>query len=85
MKGIGQNLNRFNQKSGVYTLGVAILQVCLSTDSRGLYDYPALRLNYKELDERLNIVKNKYPLGLYYLLREMTERSVEHRPTFAEL
>lgn len=50
MKGIGQNLNRFNQKSGVYTLGVAILQVCLSTDSRGLYDYPALRLNYKELD-----------------------------------
>jgi hypothetical protein len=65
-------------------LGVAVLQICLNTDSRSLYDYPA-RINFKELDERLNIVKNKYPLGLYYLLREMTERSIEHRPTFAEL
>lgn len=48
---------------------MAVLQICLHTDSRSLYDYPALRISYKEIDERLNIVKNKYPLGIYYLLR----------------
>lgn len=31
------------------------------------------------------MVKNKYPLGFFYLLREMTERSVEHRLSFKDL
>lgn len=29
----------------------------------------------RDVDERLNIVKNKYPLGIYYILKEMLEKS----------
>lgn len=78
-------MNYYNPKSGVYSLGIAMLEVCLHSASRELYNYSAFQINFKEIEERLNIVKNKYPLGFFYLLREMTERSVEHRPSFKDL
>jgi hypothetical protein len=42
-------------------------------------------MNMREVDERLNIVRNKFPLGFFYVLKEMTEKSVDHRVSFQQL
>lgn len=39
----------YNTLSGVFSLGVSIMQLCLLTSSRELYDYEKLQLNYNEL------------------------------------
>ena len=62
-----------------------MLELCLLMYSQEVYDYRAKRLNVKEVEDRLNIVKNKYPLGIYYILKEMLEKSPEHRLPFSQL
>ena len=33
----------------------------------------------------MNIIKNKYPLSVFYLVREMLERNDDSRPSFTKL
>lgn len=42
-------------------------------------------MNIREIEDRVNVVKNKYPLGIYYVLKEMLEKSPEHRLSFSGL
>lgn len=77
--------NYSNEKSGVYSLGVSLLQLCLLVPSRNLYNYDKRTINYSEIENRLNIIKNKYPLSVYCLLRDMLERNDDSRPTFSKL
>lgn len=53
--------------------------------SSNLYNYKDRSINMRDVDEKLNMVKNKYPLGVYYILKEMLEKSEEHRVSFREL
>jgi hypothetical protein len=62
-----------------------MLELCLQSPSREIYLHNEKALNFREVEDRLNIVKNKYPLGFYYVLKEMTEKSVEHRVSFLQL
>lgn len=50
-----------------------------------MYAYRDRNINYSELETRLNIVKNKYPLSVFYLIREMLERNEDSRLTFTQL
>lgn len=50
-----------------------------------MYNYENNSFNFKEIETRLNIIKNKYPLSVYYLIREMLERSEDMRPSFTKL
>ena len=59
-----------------------MLELCLQNSSREIYHYGARTMNLKEVDERLNIVRSKFPLGFFYVIKEMTEKSVEHRVSF---
>lgn len=61
------------------------MQLCLLEPCRVLYNYQSGALNYKEIETRLNIIKNKYPLSVYYLIREMLERNDDSRPSFTKL
>ena len=72
-------------KAGVWSLAVSMIQLCLLTPCLNVYDYAKRSINYNELDNRLNIVKNKYPLSVYCLLRDMLERSEDSRPSFKKL
>ena len=74
-----------NQKSGVFSLGISLIELCLLTASKDLYNYNKRTINYTELENRLNIVKNKYPLSIYCLLRDMLERDDDSRPSFVKL
>ena len=72
-------------KAGVWSLAVSMIQLCLLTPCLNVYDYTKKSINYNELENRLNIVKNKYPLSVYCLLRDMLERSEDSRPSFKKL
>ncbi len=39
----------YNPKSGVYSLGVSIVQLCLLVPSKDLYNYNKRTINYAEL------------------------------------
>jgi hypothetical protein len=74
-----------NPKSGVFSLGISLVQLCLLTPSKDLYNYNKKTINYTELENRLNIIKNKYPLSIYCILRDMLERNDDSRPSFVKL
>jgi hypothetical protein len=74
-----------NLKAGVWSLAVSMIQLCLLTPCIDVYDYAKRSINYNELENRLNIVKNKYPLSIYVLLRDMLERSEDSRPSFKKI
>lgn len=61
------------------------MQLCLLEPCRVLYNYQNSSLNYQEIETRLNIIKNKYPLSIFYLVREMLERNDDSRPSFTKL
>lgn len=69
----------------MFSLAISLLQLCLLTPSKDLYNYNKRTINYAELENRLNIVKNKYPLSIYCLLRDMLERNDDSRPSFVKL
>jgi hypothetical protein len=69
----------------VWSLAISIIQLCLLTPNNNIYNYAKKSINYPELDNRLNIVKNKYPLSVYCLLRDMLERNEDSRPSFTKL
>lgn len=69
----------------MFSLGISLIQLCLLTASKDLYNYNKRTINYSELENRLNIVKNKYPLSIYCLLRDMLERDDDSRPSFVKL
>ena len=50
-----------------------------------MYSYDQKSINYAELETRLNIIKNKYPLSVFYLIREMLERNEDSRLSFTQL
>lgn len=84
LRTIGSSSNT-NPKAGVWSLAVCMIQLCLLTPCIDVYDYSKRSINYNELENRLNIVKNKYPLSIYCLLRDMLERSEDSRPSFKKL
>ncbi len=69
----------------MWSLAVCVIQLCLLTPCNDVYDYSKRSINYNELENRLNIVKNKYPLSIYCLLRDMLERSEDSRPSFKKI
>ncbi len=72
-------------KAGVWSLAISVIQLCLLSPNINIYNYAKKSINYPELDNRLNIVKNKYPLSVYCLLRDMLERNDDSRPSFTKL
>lgn len=38
-KGLKEDINYYNKKSGVYTLAICLMEVCLLTSSKNMYDY----------------------------------------------
>jgi hypothetical protein len=72
-------------KAGVYSLGMVLVQVCLLESCTNMYSYGNTSINYGELETRLNIIKNKYPLSVFYIIREMLERNEDSRLTFSQL
>ena len=85
LRTIGPTQQGSNPKAGVWSLAVSMIQLCLLSPCKDVYDYGKRSINYNELDNRLNIVKNKYPLSIYCLLRDMLERSEDSRPSFKKL
>ena len=62
-----------------------MIQLCLLTPCTDVYNYSKQSINYNELENRLNIVKNKYPLSIYCMLRDMLERNEDSRPSFKKI
>ncbi len=50
-------------------MGMVLVQVCLLESCTNMYSYGNKSINYSELETRLNIIKNKYPLSVFYIIR----------------
>ena len=69
----------------MWSLGATILELALLLPSKDLYNYSRGSINYIELENRLNVLKNKYNLSIVCMVRDMLERSSHSRPSFTKL
>lgn len=71
-----------NNKSGVYSLGMCLLDVCIMDPSREMYHFTEKKIDQQEVKNRIEITGKKYGGSIEKVLKEMLEPEPAKRISF---